>query len=239
METVNIAALLLTLAAVFSYLNYRFIKLPTSIGIMLIAIVVAGLLIGNKGRYLAMSDNTRERLDSFWELVDEILNAVLFLLIGLEILVVAIARPYLFAGLLVIPAVLLARFISVALPITLMRPFFKFSPNVIKIMTWGGLRGGISVALVLSATRTGERGAANGHLYSCNFLHSGSRADHQTFDFRQAEIAKNGSVKERIAMPRFSEAYSDATQLFGGSHPRIRAQRTAAKKGCGLPKTFI
>jgi len=124
-----------------------------------IAIVVAGLLIGNKGRYLAMSDNTRERLDSFWELMDEILNAVLFLLIGLEILVVTIAKPYLFAGLLIIPAVLLARFISVGLPITLMRPFFKFSPNAIKIMTWGGLRGGISVALVLSLPPGPEREA--------------------------------------------------------------------------------
>lgn len=91
--------------------------------------------------------------------MDEILNAVLFLLIGLEILVVTIARPYLFAGLLIIPAVLLARFISVGLPITLMRPFFKFSPNAIKIMTWGGLRGGISVALVLSLPPGPEREA--------------------------------------------------------------------------------
>lgn len=124
-----------------------------------IAIVVAGLIIGNKGRYFAMSENTREHLDSFWELMDEILNAVLFLLIGLEILVITISKPYLFAGLLIIPVVLLARFISVGMPITLMKSFIKFSPNVIKIMTWGGLRGGISVALALSMPPGPEREA--------------------------------------------------------------------------------
>lgn len=124
-----------------------------------IAIVVAGLIIGNKGRHFAMSDNTREHLDSFWELIDEILNAVLFLLIGLEILVITISKPYLLVGLLVIPVVLLARFISVGLPITLMKSFINFSPNVIKIMTWGGLRGGISVALALSMPPGSEREA--------------------------------------------------------------------------------
>ncbi|MFH1287572.1 MAG: sodium:proton antiporter [bacterium] len=124
-----------------------------------IAIVVAGLLIGNKGRYLAMSDQTRNRLDSFWELMDEVLNAVLFLLIGLEILVIIMSKQYLIAGLIIIPVVLLARFISVGLPITLMKSFVKFSPNVIKIMTWGGLRGGISVALALSLPPGAEREA--------------------------------------------------------------------------------
>ncbi len=115
-----------------------------------IAIVVAGLLIGNKGRLLAMSEDTRGHLDSFWELMDEILNAVLFLLIGLEVLVLTFKSSYLVAGLIMIPVVLIARFISVGLPITLMRRFKDFSPNAVKIMTWGGLRGGISVALALS-----------------------------------------------------------------------------------------
>jgi CPA1 family monovalent cation:H+ antiporter len=124
-----------------------------------IAVVVAGLLIGNRGRLLAMSPRTREHLDSFWELMDEFLNAVLFLLIGLEILVIKISRPYVIAGLLIIPAVLLARFISVGLPVLLLRSFTAFSPGIVRIMTWGGLRGGISVALVLSLPPGPEREA--------------------------------------------------------------------------------
>jgi CPA1 family monovalent cation:H+ antiporter len=118
-----------------------------------IAIVVAGILIGNKGRFLAMSERTREHLDSFWELMDEIFNAVLFLLIGLEVLLLTINGSYLIAGLVMIPVVLAARFISVGLPVTFMRLLRDFSPNAVKIMTWGGLRGGISVALALSIPR--------------------------------------------------------------------------------------
>jgi len=115
-----------------------------------IAIVVAGLLIGNHGRLLAMSDEVREHLDTFWELVDEVLNAVLFVLIGLEVLALTFIRGYFIAGGLLIPLLLLARFICVGGPVLIMRRFRTFSPNVIKILTWGGLRGGISVALALS-----------------------------------------------------------------------------------------
>ena len=115
-----------------------------------IAIVVAGLLIGNHGRRSAMSDRTREHLDTFWELADEILNAVLFVLIGLEVLVISMRIDYLLAGILSIPLILIVRFVSVSIPITLLRPFRSFTPGVIPILTWAGLRGGISVALVLS-----------------------------------------------------------------------------------------
>lgn len=115
-----------------------------------IAMVVSGLLIGNKGRYLAMSDTTREHLDSFWELVDEVLNAVLFLIIGLEVLAVPVEGSHVAAGLAMIPVVLGARFVSVALPVVAMRRFRTFSPRAIRILTWGGLHGGISVALALS-----------------------------------------------------------------------------------------
>jgi CPA1 family monovalent cation:H+ antiporter len=115
-----------------------------------IAIVIAGLLIGNHGRRLAMSSSTREHLDTFWELTDEILNAVLFVLIGLEVVLLSLNSSYLLAGLLTIPLVLTARFVSVALPIGIMRRFRSFSPGVVSILTWGGLRGGISVALALS-----------------------------------------------------------------------------------------
>ena len=124
-----------------------------------IAMVVAGIFIGNRGRLFAMSENTREHLDSFWELMDEILNAVLFLLIGLEILVLTIKGNYLIAGLIMIPVVLLARFISVGMPVTFMRRVRDFSPHAVKIMTWGGLRGGISVALALSLPNGPEREA--------------------------------------------------------------------------------
>lgn len=122
-----------------------------------IAMVVAGLMIGNHGRTLAMSDTTREHLDSFWELVDEVFNAVLFVLIGLEILLLSFRGEYLLATIAIIPAVLLARFISVATPITLLRRYRRFSPRVIEILTWGGLRGGISVALALSLPMGAER----------------------------------------------------------------------------------
>ncbi|NNC68554.1 MAG: sodium:proton antiporter [Gammaproteobacteria bacterium] len=115
-----------------------------------IAIVVAGLFIGNQGRTLAMSDNTRERLDDFWELIDEILNAILFLLIGVELLILTFTNQFMLAGLLAIPVVLLARFICVGIPIKIMSKFRTFSPYATTILTWGGLRGGISVALALS-----------------------------------------------------------------------------------------
>jgi len=124
-----------------------------------IAIVCAGLLIGNHGRTLAMSDKTRGHLDTFWELVDEVLNAVLFVLIGLEVLALVYDQKYLLAGLLAIPIVLLARFITVGIPITVMRRFRNFSPRAIQILTWGGLRGGISVALALSLPPSDIRNA--------------------------------------------------------------------------------
>ncbi|WP_437276443.1 sodium:proton antiporter [Sorangium sp. So ce375] len=115
-----------------------------------IAMVVAGLFIGNEARAGAMSEKTREHLDDFWELMDEILNAVLFVLIGLELLIVAFDTQSLFAGLLAFPVVLLARFIAVALPVSLMKRRRVFTPGAIRILTWGGLRGGVSVALALS-----------------------------------------------------------------------------------------
>ncbi len=124
-----------------------------------IAVVVAGLLIGNHGRHLAMSDTTREYLDTFWELIDELLNAVLFVLIGLEVLVLRFQDEYLFAGLLAIPLVLFARFVSVSLPVQFFRLFEDLTNRATVILTWGGLRGGISVAMALSLPASTYRDA--------------------------------------------------------------------------------
>lgn len=115
-----------------------------------LAMVVAGLLIGNQGRSLAMSEETVRHLDSFWELADEFLNAILFVMIGMELLILELAPGYLLAGLLAIPLVLAARFLSVAVPVIALRAIREFSPHALKILTWSGLRGGISVALALS-----------------------------------------------------------------------------------------
>ena len=122
-----------------------------------IAIVVAGLLMGNQGRLFAMSDKTRQQLDTFWELVDEILNAVLFVLIGMEILVLTFEKQYLLISLLMIPVVLISRFISISIPISFLRNFRTYTPGAVRILTWGGLRGGISVALALSIPPSPER----------------------------------------------------------------------------------
>ncbi|GFE60706.1 sodium:proton antiporter [Geobacter sp. AOG2] len=122
-----------------------------------IAIVVAGLLIGNHGRTFAMSEVTRARLDEFWELVDEILNALLFMLIGLEVLIMPFTRALLIAGVLAIIITLFARWASVAGAVFFMRPFRSFNTGAVGIMTWGGLRGGISVALALSIPTVPER----------------------------------------------------------------------------------
>ncbi len=124
-----------------------------------IAVVVAGLLIGNYGRQWAMSETTRERLDSFWELLDELLNAVLFVLIGLEVLALSFQRSYLIAGLVAVPLVLAARWITVLLQVGGFSLVREFSDKTVRILTWGGLRGGISVALALSLPSGPERDA--------------------------------------------------------------------------------
>jgi CPA1 family monovalent cation:H+ antiporter len=122
-----------------------------------LAMVAAGLLIGNHGRRFAMSDSTREHLDTFWKLVDEMLNAVLFVMIGLEVLVLSFDVRLLTAGLVTIPVVLAVRFASVGLGVRLLQRFRTFSPHAVKIMAWGGIRGGISVALALSMPAGPER----------------------------------------------------------------------------------
>lgn len=115
-----------------------------------VAMAVAGLLIGNAGIAHAMSDTTRDYLVKFWALIDEILNAVLFLLIGLEVIVIAREPSLLVIGLAAIPLVILARTLAVGAPLAAMRPVLNLGPLAMPVLVWGGLRGGISIALALS-----------------------------------------------------------------------------------------
>ena len=118
-----------------------------------LAMVTAGLFVGNdRVRDTSMSKITEQYVDKFWELIDILLNTVLFVLIGMEILVLTYDQDYVIAGLLLIPTLLLARYLSLMLPIKLFAKKLEFVPNTNLIMTWGGLRGGISIALALSLT---------------------------------------------------------------------------------------
>jgi CPA1 family monovalent cation:H+ antiporter len=122
-----------------------------------LAVVVAGLVMSDRARMFAMSDVTRQYVDMFWEILDEVFNAVLFILIGLEVLAISFKQSYVIAGLIAIVVVLVSRFISVGIPISLMKLKRSFIPRSIQILTWGGLRGGISVALALSLTEKMHR----------------------------------------------------------------------------------
>jgi CPA1 family monovalent cation:H+ antiporter len=123
-----------------------------------LAMVAAGLLIGNdRMRDSAMSEITERYVDKFWELIDILLNAILFVLIGMEMLVLTYKGDYIFAGLLAIPIVILCRYASLWLPIKLFEKKLAFVPKTNLIMTWGGLRGGISIALALSLTDSMHR----------------------------------------------------------------------------------
>ena len=118
-----------------------------------LAMVTAGLIVGNdKVRNAAMSKTTETYVDKFWELLDILLNTILFVLIGMEILVLTIQLNYFIAGLIAIPVVLACRYLSLLLPINFFKKKLDFVPNTNIIMTWGGLRGGISIALALGLT---------------------------------------------------------------------------------------
>jgi CPA1 family monovalent cation:H+ antiporter len=115
-----------------------------------LAAVVAGLVIGNQGRAHGMSETTRDHLDKFWSLVDDVMNALLFVLMGFEVIRVSMTGRVLLAGVMMIPVVLIARLISVVVPVAALNRLVRQVPGSVPILTWGGLRGGISVALALS-----------------------------------------------------------------------------------------
>jgi CPA1 family monovalent cation:H+ antiporter len=115
-----------------------------------LAMVVAGIITGNKVKDSALSETSRDYVVKFWELIDEILNAILFLLIGLEMLIIKINFTIMLIGAMAIILVLAARWVSVYFPLLFLRYKIRFEKNAVAILTWGGLRGGLSVALALS-----------------------------------------------------------------------------------------
>jgi len=115
--------------------------------------VTAGLIVGTDTvRDTSMSEVTEQYVDKFWELLDILLNTVLFVLIGMEILILTFNNQYILAGLILVPTLLFARYLSLMIPIKLYAKKLDFVPKTNLIMTWGGLRGGISIALALSLT---------------------------------------------------------------------------------------
>jgi CPA1 family monovalent cation:H+ antiporter len=123
-----------------------------------LAVVTAGLMVGNdKARHSAMSETTETYVDKFWELIDVLLNTILFVMIGMEMLVLTLEGNYIYAGLLAIPIILICRYMSLWLPVKLFAKKLDFVPRTTLIMTWGGLRGGISIALALSLSREMHR----------------------------------------------------------------------------------
>lgn len=130
-----------------------------------LAVVIMGLVMGNLGATKAMSEKTKTHLFNFWELIDELLNLVLFGLIGLQVLALNVTPRHLWVGAMAIVVVLFARWVSVAVPLAALSPFRSFAPHAVKILTWGGLRGGISIALVLSLPKFEGRDLLIGATY--------------------------------------------------------------------------
>jgi len=178
-----------------------------------IAVVVAGLFIGNQGARFAMSEKSRQHVFQFWELTDEILNSFLFLLIGLEVLVVTFSPQHTGLALIAIPVVLLARFVAVAIPIGLLSLRASFTSGAIRILTWAGLRGGISVALALSLPATPYKPAILTMTYAVVVI----------------SILVQGLTVERLVRSVIRDASSDPANPMGASRGEIEAASRASK----------
>ncbi len=165
----------IALGALLGYITYRLLRLVESYRLEILLtlalamggyaladalnvsapleVVTAGLLVSGRARRFAMSENSREHVERFWELADDLMNVVLFLLLGLELLVLPLQRRYLFAGLVAIPVVLVSRWLSVVIPVGVLNLFKKHVEGTVSVLTWGGLRGALAVALALSIPR--------------------------------------------------------------------------------------
>lgn len=144
-DSANVSALITLAVVMGGYLIARAMHISGPL-----TMVAAGLVVGNFGKATRISVNTRDYLDKFWELIDEIMNAILFLIIGFELLLIPNITKYWLIGVISIAVVLLARFLSIWGP-TRIIPFMpKFDRQTMTILVWGGLRGGVSVALALS-----------------------------------------------------------------------------------------
>jgi CPA1 family monovalent cation:H+ antiporter len=146
--------ILCTLALVFGgFLLARYLHVSGVLGM-----VIAGLMLGQKGRQHALSVNTQQRLDEFWELIDEFLNAALFVLIGVEVLVIDLDPRALLLGLLMVPLSLLARFVAVVVPLAPLTARLGWPAGGFRVLTWAGVRGGVSIALALALPPGEARG---------------------------------------------------------------------------------
>lgn len=122
-----------------------------------LSMVVAGIFIGNKGQNFAVNKQTRQNLYNFWELIDEVLNAMLFFLIGIELILISHSYTSFLIAILSISLVLLTRLTTVAIPMALFKRYKQYPPHFVKILVWGGLRGGLAVALALSIPESEPR----------------------------------------------------------------------------------
>ncbi len=147
---IEILITLLIVTAAYALARYLNISGP-------LAMVVAGIFIGNRGKEFTMLKKSVENLENFWELIEEIINTILFLLIGLELLVIYIDKNIVIAALLSIPLVLLIRSVIVAIPMNIFKIWRRYPRGTIRILIWGGLRGGLALALALSLPGGNQR----------------------------------------------------------------------------------
>jgi len=203
-----------------------------------IAVVVAGLVIGNPGRALAMSDTTRDRLDGFWELVDEILNAVLFVLIGLEVLALSFTGRFLAVRLALVPAVLFARLVSVAGPVALFRRRTPIGRYTVRLLTWGGLRGGLSVAMALAVPAAGGASAARVNRPSVAWSATTRTASRASDGFghrpssdtdSQFQVLRNQSVGSRCTVAGSGPRFTTVSRLRTSSAPAFAYSASTSK----------
>ncbi|MBV8061161.1 MAG: sodium:proton antiporter [Alphaproteobacteria bacterium] len=166
-----------------------------------ITMVIGGLVVGNHSQMFGVAHRYRKHVNMFWELLDEVINAVLFILMGFEMMVVSISPLMALFGLLATGAILLARCASVSLPVALLSPFYKFEKGTIALLTWGGMRGGISIAMALSLPAVAEKDLILSLTYvtvvfSVLFQGTSFHLLASRYGYRHVEMPKDGFTTE-------------------------------------------